>query len=420
MNRFLVALLLFSISAFAVDATLEVVKKVEYAPKIVVENCSSDVNKGVGDRVSRVLFFDLRVSTHFDAKESGCVAGEPNYVEYKQKGYDMVAKVKSSVQGDKLYSELKLYDVNANRLVYDNAQSPFEVADAKRYPFLSHELAIVINNSIKAPSVDWMRKYVIFAKQAGPGKTEIVLSDYTLSFQMSIAKGGLYVFPKWANKEQTAIYYTEYLRKPTLMYYDIYKGEKRKIIESDGMLACSDVSADDSKLLLTMAPAAQPDVYLYDVNTKKAQLITNYGGIDVSGHFLDDEKRVVFVSDRMGGPNIFAQTIGGSGVEKLTGHGKNNSTCSAFGNYVVYSSRETDNEFGRNTFNLYLISTKSDYIRRLTASGVNQFPKFSSDGESILFIKHDDHESALGIIRLNGNKEFITPLKVSKIQSIDW
>jgi TolB protein len=93
---------------------------------------------------------------------------------------------------------------------------------------------------------------------------------------------------------------------------------------------------------------------------------------------------------------------------------------SAIKNFVVYSSRESDNEFGRNTFNLHLISTKSDYIRRLTASGMNQFPKFSSDGESIIFIKHQDNESALGIIRLNANKEFITPIKVNKIQSIDW
>ena len=43
---------------------------------------------------------------------------------------------------------------------------------------------------------------------------------------------------------------------------------------------------------------------------------------------------------------------------------------------------ESDNEFGSNVFNLYLMSTKSDYVRRLTTNGRNQFPKFSSNGES--------------------------------------
>ena len=122
----------------------------------------------------------------------------------------------------------------------------------------------------------------------------------------------------------------------------------------------------------------------------------------------------------MGYPNIFAKSIEGSAVERLVYHGKNNSSCSAYGHYIVYSSRETDNEFGKNIFNLYLISTKSDYIRRLTATGVNQFPRFSIDGETILYIKHLKNQSALGIIRLNYNKSYLYPLKVGKIQSIDW
>jgi TolB protein len=71
-------------------------------------------------------------------------------------------------------------------------------------------------------------------------------------------------------------------------------------------------------------------------------------------------------------------------------------------------------------FNLYLISTDSDFIRRLTTIGINQFPKFSADGESILFVKHYQNESALGIIRLNYNKSYLFPLKVGKLQSIDW
>ena len=101
-------------------------------------------------------------------------------------------------------------------------------------------------------------------------------------------------------------------------------------------------------------------------------------------------------------------------------HGKNNSQASTHGNYIVYSSRETKNEFGYNTFNLYLISTKSDMIRRLTVNGANKFPKFSSDGESIMFTKSSKNKSYLGIIRLNYNKSFLFKLKSGKLQSIDW
>jgi TolB protein len=176
-----------------------------------------------------------------------------------------------------------------------------------------------------------------------------------------------------------------------------------------------------------MSPDGQPDIYLYDVTTGIKNKITKYSGIDVSGNFIDDEKRVAFISDRLGYPNIFAKSIprkGESltkrGVEQLVYHGGNNNSCSAYGNYIVYTSRESENGFKDNLFNLYLISTQSDYIRRLTTIGVNQFPKFSNNGESIIHINRYKKESALGIIRLNYNKSFLFPLNVGKIQSIDW
>jgi TolB protein len=101
-------------------------------------------------------------------------------------------------------------------------------------------------------------------------------------------------------------------------------------------------------------------------------------------------------------------------------HGRNNNSCSALDNYIVYSSREGDSEFGSKTFNLYLISTQTDYIRQLTATGKNLYPRFANDKETILFIKEFENQSALGIIRLNANKSYHFPLKVGKIQSIDW
>jgi TolB protein len=107
-------------------------------------------------------------------------------------------------------------------------------------------------------------------------------------------------------------------------------------------------------------------------------------------------------------------------IEQLVYHGRNNSAASTYKNYIVYSSRDKVSEFGAQTFNLYLISTRTDYIRQLTATGKNLFPRFSNDGESIVFIKEFANESALGIIRLGANKSFHFPLKSGKIQSIDW
>jgi TolB protein len=191
-------------------------------------------------------------------------------------------------------------------------------------------------------------------------------------------------------------------------------------MKSEGMLVVSDVSSDGKKLLITASPEYQPDIYLYDVVNKSKVRLTSYKGIDVGAHFVENDSKIIFVSDRLKYPNIFAKKLGSRGVQRLVFHGRNNSSATTHKDFVVYTSRDRDNEFGTYSFNLYLMSTKSDFLKRLTSSGTNQFPKFSKDGESIIFLKTHNNKSSIGIIRLNYSKSFLFPFKSGKIQSIDW
>ncbi len=419
-NRiFLVSVILIT-NLFAIDATMEIVKKNKNLPNVAINII--DTNTGLSNKVKKVVEQDLQVSGHFLIKQINHAVSfndEPNYVTLQKNDIDIYLNIqlkKENFSG--LSVSMKLYDINANKLIADQV---FSTTNKVRYPFLAHKTAIVVNKSFNAPSIEWMDKFVVFSKYTDSKQSEIIIADYTLTYQNVIVKGGLNIFPKWATDKQESFYYTSFEQGiPTLISQNIYTGKKKKLLKSEGMLVCSDVSEDGKKLLLTMAPNSQPDIYLYDVDTKIKTRLTKYKGIDVGGNFVENDTKVVFVSDRLKYPNIFAKKIGSRGVERLVYHGRNNSACTTYKNYIVYSSRETNNEFGRNSFNLYLISTTSDFIRRLTTTGINQFPKFSTDGETILFIKRFKGKSYLGLTRLNYNKSFIFPLKSGKLQSIDW
>lgn len=420
-------LLLFCISfAFAepIDATLEVVKKFGNLPNILVQNTGKDYSqREYSQRIFKMLIADLKVTGHFATQESPEVVSSAmvlNFDEYRKSKIDLIARVNAEITKENLEARLQLYDANTGLLALSKE---YKSTNAESYPFLAHKMAIDINDYIKAPKVDWMERMVILSHYTKPGESEILTSDYTLTYKKQLISGGLNIFPKWANESQTAFYYTKYLDKPTLFKFDLTNGQNHKILESNGMLVASDVSSDSTKLLLTMAPDEQADIFLYDVPSKQITKLTKYSGIDVSGNFIEDEKRVMFISDRLGYPNVFAIPLSGEvsgAVEQMVYHGRNNNAASAYGNYIVYSSRETSDEFNRNTFNLYLVSTKSDFIRRLSANGVNQLPRFSKDGETIMYIKHEGNQSALGIIRLNYNKTLLFPLSGSTIQSMDW
>lgn len=417
--RSLILLVCITFSLLASDLTLEIVKDVGNLPKIAIEASPQSLTGKIGQKFSKLLLGDLQVTSHFSANPTIGYAklSDPiDFSRYKDVAYLLRYKLFYDDFGN-LQAKAILYDTKTAQPLF---QKLYRLKERERYPFIAHKIVYDLNEALHFPDVSFLKSFVIFAKYIGPKRSDIVLSDYTLTYQKTIVHGGLNIFPKWADKEQRSFYYTDMQGRPTLYKVDIYKGVRTKILSGEGMLVCSDVSEDGSKLLLTMAPNAQPDIYEYNIHTYALRRVTRYPGIDVNGNYIENETRVAFVSDRLGNPTIFAKRIGSRAVERIVYHGKNNSALNSFGHYIVYSSRETDNAFGQNTFNLYLTSTTSDYIRRLTANGVNIFPRFSSDGETVLFIKEFRRQTALGVIRLKYNKSYIFPLYTGKIQSIDW
>jgi TolB protein len=419
---FLLISLVFS-SVFAqVDANLEIVKKANSLPKILVSVSSNALEIETLNKIRNSLAKDLEVSGHFELANANIQSSYddiPDILTLSNQGISLFLNLSAKKEASGEYTLMtKLYDINARAVILEKN---YTTSQEERYVFLAHKAAISINEFFKAPSIDWMDKFVVFSVYKGSGKADIMIGDYTLTYKKTVVSGGLNIFPKWADKEQKTIYYTSYsYKKPTLVKLNIYNRSKEVIMESDGMIACSDVNDDGTKILITASPNNQPDIFLYETRSKRKTQITKFSGIDVGGQFIENDSRIVFVSDRLGNPNIFAQSINSTAVERLVYHSNNNSSATANNNNIVYSSKDTSNELGEKSFNLYLISTKSDNLKRLTSSGINQFPKFSNDGETLLFIKSFSGASSIGIIRLNYNKSFLFPFSAGRIQSIDW
>jgi TolB protein len=415
--RLLLGWLLTAVFLFGADATIEVIKKVDSYPSIAVEDSSISFTDMASKRFFRLLVSDLNVLSLFNVDRHYATINYDNEsVERQNRVMDYVLRYRlRSDDSGSFIVDIKL--IRENKAVM---QKSYRVSNVRMNPFVAHTIAYDINAYFGAEPVEWMKRKVIISRLSGPHESEIVIADYTLSYQHVMIKGGLNVFPKWADSGYKSFYYTSLSGDlPTLIKIDTRTGKKTKLLSSDGMLVCSDVSSDGKKLILTMAPAGQPDIYVYDVETGKYRRLTTFNGIDVNGQFMDDG-RIVFVSNRLGYPNVFAKRLGSKSVEQMVYYGKSNSACTAHKEYIVYKARESSHAFSKNTFNLHLISVKTDFIRRLTATGVNEFPRFSRDGNAIIYVKNYKQQSSIGIMRLRENKNFLFPLKSGKIQSMDW
>ena len=407
-------LLLLSINLFAIDATLKIETDVEHRSRIALVDGSAVPNA----RIFNILLSDLKISGHFLADSThhkGDISS--NFIEPALKSKEYILKYAlSQSTGTRLV--IRLLKASDGREVFKKS---YAIPTTAKMPFLAHKAISDVNNVLKYPDISWINRYVVFARYTTARQSEILLADYTFNYQKVIIKGGLNLFPKWADKKQKSFYYTSYKNLlPTLYKINIYSGAKKKIIDSEGMMVCSDVSKNGSKILLTMAPEGQADIYELNLATNAKTRVTKFNGIDVNGRYVDDESRMVFVSNRLGYANVFKKSIHSSAVSQVVYHGRNNNAVDAHGAKIVYSSRESKNAFGSNTFNLYLTSSHGSGTRPLTTTGANQFPRFSPDGSVILFIKHRANGSSIGYINLTSQQSLLFPLGGRKIQSIDW
>jgi len=397
-----------------VDATLTIEKDVEQRARIGLEDGSAIPS----EKLFHLLLSDLKISGHFLVDETRYEGSfEGALLDPALKSQEYVLKyTMSQSRGTKL--SIKLIRASDSTQLFKKS---YAIASTAKMPFLVHKAVYDINKALKYPDIGWINRYVVFSRYTTPRHSEIVLADYTFTYQKAIIRGGLNLFPKWADARQRSFYYTSYRGlMPTLYRLNIYTGAKSKIASSEGMMVCSDVSRDGKKLLLTMAPTGQPDIYELDLTTGTKSRVTRFNGIDVNGKYVDDESRMVFVSNRLGYANIFKKDIHGSAVSQVVYHGRNNNAVDAYGSKIVYASRESSSAFGNNTFNLYLTSTDDTSTRPLTTTGSNQFPRFSSDGTVVLYIKQSDSGSSIGYINLQSKQSILFPLGTSKIQAIDW
>ena len=410
--HYIITFLLLTFNLLAVDAVLTIEKDVDSKASIaIVEDSATSNSTQNHSKIFSLLLNDIKMSGHFnvDKKKRKGIFGD-GMLPPELHDREYIIKYSYSPSGLKL--AIKLVLVSENRVILDKGYS---VNNMKRYPFLAHNAIVDINNALGYDDISWMKRYLIFSKYKGSRSSEIWIADYTLRYSSRIVSGGLNIFPKWANRQQSAFYYTSYNHTlPTLYKIDMRSGTKKKIVSSEGMLVCSDVSADGSKLLLTMAPNAQTDIYEYSIGSGSKKKLTKFRGIDVNAKYLGDERRIAFVSNRTGRANIYTKSIGSSSVSKAAHYGTNNSSCDANGQNILYSVKEGSN------VNVYLGTADSSYVRPLTSNGHNNFPRFSSNGKVILYIKQKGKGNSIGYMNLATKENALYKMMSGRIQSIDW
>lgn len=135
---------------------------------------------------------------------------------------------------------------------------------------------------------------------------------------------------------------------------------------------------------LTLAPDGNPDIYLLDGGSgiEVARLTSNHS-IETSPAWSPDGRRIAFVTDRGGGPQVYIMNADGSDQRPLPLPGSYNTSpdWSPDGQMIAYQSRGEGDRFA-----IWTVDLGTGDARPLTSGRTNdEEPSWSPDGRRIAY-----------------------------------
>ena len=357
----------------------------------------SPLSGPLGREIAQVVSQDLDYTGFF------ILLGEEGFTELPHQefrrenwlpaGVLCVLKGTVTITGGDLEAEARLFDVETGANLFGKKyKAPKNLLRA-----LAHSIADDVYKEITGVHGVFRTK-LAFIKDAG-GVKDINLADWDgeraqpvgLSEKMLLA-------PRWSREKGTSalVYSAERKRRWGIYRLDLDTMKERLLFMRPGTNLAGDVNGNGD-LIFSSSFGGSPDIYLL-ARQGDVKKVTNSGAIEVSPSFSPDGRRIVFVSDRAGSPQIYIMDSNGYNMSRLSFSGNYNTSpsWSPDGERVAFVGRYQ----GRN--HIFAAKTDGSELFMLTSKGNNEEPSFSRDGKLIVFTSDRDGYKAIYSMRANG------------------
>lgn len=188
--------------------------------------------------------------------------------------------------------------------------------------------------------------------------------------------------------------------KNTNLYEFDFKTNRIKLLSDRvGINSGAHYHPDGSKIALTMSFLGNPEIFIFNPDSKNVTRLTNNSGVDVDPNWSPDGKHLSFVSNRAGAAMIYRMDADGSDVRRLTFAGSYNATpsWSPQNNKIAFAG------WIDHRFDIFLMNPDGTNIERLTKNqGNNEDPSFSPDGNFVVFSSSRAGKKNIYVMNIDG------------------
>jgi TolB protein len=232
-----------------------------------------------------------------------------------------------------------------------------------------------------------------------PGTKQIFLMEADGAKKRAVTRNrSINLFPGWSADGKSLVYTSYKTGRPEI--WIIYRGTRPgdRLLRSGDEQLRAVWSKQPGLGALVLNRNANTDIYA--LRGTRLDRLTSNRSIEVSPSFSPDGRRVAFVSDRGGTPQVYVKDLGSGEEKRLTYRGPYNSNpaWSPTGEWIAYTARTSSG------FDIYLIDPDNGFTTPLVLHPrTDEDPAWSPDGRKIAFTSNRRGRKDIYLIDWDGD-----------------
>lgn len=403
---FILGSFLIVVSALSAQTDIYIRGSGRLFPIALPQLCSLQGDSDAATEIPQIVARNLDLSGFFQVidpqayleSKGSCVSQEEvAYSDWSVIGADGVVRGIIQQEGSQIRAQLYLHDVLRQRMVLGKEYSGDVALAAKIAHRFSNEIIRFFTGEEGVFGTQ-----IIYSGRVGRFK-ELFLMDMDGSNIKQITNDrGLALSPSWDMQGRFA-YYTSYRNRVP----DIFKVElitKRvEQVTKDSVLELGAQDSGDGTFLAARSVGRHSDIVLYDNQGNLQRLVARSGGaINVSPDWSPDRSKIVFCSDRGGGPQIYTMNRDGSNVQRVSRVSSSYCTSPVWspkGNRIAFVCRV------EGSYQIFATDVDGGNALQVTSYGRNEEPGWAPNGHYLIFSSNFGRGNVynIGMVRSDGS-----------------